>query len=403
MSDRTDLSPLVEDFLAECRRRGVRPTTRRLYRYQVTATARRLGVPLEQATPERLAAVFDGWDLTDRARHTAKLTVRGFYRWAAEEGRIDGNPAWDLIPANPVPRRLEQRDGPSLYELARAHLEERRSTGEITALTARSALQSLAGLCDLHGPRPAAALAPATLEAWLRSMGRLAPATRRTRWSAARVFCRWLVMNGHVGEDPTLRFKAPKVPRAVHRALDGDQAAALLAVCPDERARCVVLLALQLGLRRAEIAGLELGDLSFTGRTLLVRHGKGGHQRLLPLTGQATEAISGYLAAHPAKAGPLIRGDRYPRQGVSPAWVGRLVTDLAWSAGIKAERNDGVSTHALRHTAASDTYVASRDVLVVRDMLGHVSLATTATYVRGLDVDRLRYAMEGRRYGDGSR
>lgn len=55
-----------------------------------------------------------------------------------------------------------------------------------------------------------------------------------------------------------------------------------------------------------------------------------------------------------------------------------------------------MSTHALRHSAATDVYRASRDVMAIRDMLGHQSLATTQGYVKGLDTEALREAMEGR-------
>ena len=52
----------------------------------------------------------------------------------------------------------------------------------------------------------------------------------------------------------------------------------------------------------------------------------------------------------------------------------------------------------MRHTAATAWYEDTSDVLAVRDLLGHESLATTQRYVRGMNVERLRPAVEGRRY-----
>lgn len=235
------------------------------------------------------------------------------------------------------------------------------------------------------------------IERWLSSIGHVAAATRRSRFSTVRTFFHWLLDAGVIDRSPFVGIPAPKVPKSRHRSLRHDQAAALLAECRDARSRCVVLLGLQLGLRRAEIAQLEVGDVDPEARVVNVV-GKGGHERVVPLTVEAEQAIESYLRTAPAKGGPLIRNDRFPSRPVKPAWVGRLITALAYDAGVKVRARDGVSTHALRHTAATDTYRACRDVMVVRDLLGHASLATTQIYVRGLEIEALRAAIEGRSY-----
>jgi integrase len=165
----------------------------------------------------------------------------------------------------------------------------------------------------------------------------------------------WLVNTGALARDPSAAVKAPRVPKAVHRAL--------LEVRADSRERLVVTLGLQLGLRRSEIAMLELGDISLRENTLIVRHGKGGHQRLLPLTVTARDAVVAYLAEYPITAGPLIRQVRCPARPICANYVSRLASRLALEAGVKTAPGDGVSSHSWRHTCASDIYEKTRDVL----------------------------------------
>jgi integrase len=128
----------------------------------------------------------------------------------------------------------------------------------------------------------------------------------------------------------------------------------VLEVCADSRERLIVTLGLQLGLRRMEIAALELGDISLRENTLIVRHGKGGHARLLPLTVAARDAVVAYLAEYRISAGPLIRQLRYPERGIGANYVSRMASRLAFEAGVKVAPGDGVSSHSWRHTAASD-------------------------------------------------
>jgi integrase len=275
----------------------------------------------------------------------------------------------------------------------------RRTTGRISSTTAVSDRQTMMGFCDAMGNRRLEQIGRRDIERWLTQLQRLSPGTRRNRFSVVKVFFDHHVERGRIRRSPFVGINPPKVPRSRHRALSWDQVSQLLSACPDARARCVIILGVQLGLRRMEIAGLEVGDVDWSTRLVEVT-GKGGHTRVVPLTIEAGLAVNSYLTESPTNGGPLVRNDRYPTRGVTPVWVGRLVTRIAFESGIKHAARDGISTHALRHTAATDAYQNSRDVMVVRDMLGHRDLGTTATYVRGLDVERLREAIEGRTYSD---
>jgi len=287
--------------------------------------------------------------------------------------------------------------GVSLGSLALDYVSHRQRAREITRDTANKQRDILARFCRGYGRRPVGRLGSADIERWMEAIAELSAGTRRVHWSVLRGFCRWLTQHHHVRRDPMASVPSPRVPRSVYRSLAPSDAGALLRACTCPRDRLIVTLGLQLGLRRAEIAALEVGDVSFSGESVEVR-GKGGHHDRLPLTADAMAAIAAYVAERGITAGALIRCDRYPHRGVSPDWIGARVTQLAWDAGIKARAGDGVSTHALRHTAATDVYATSRDVLAVRDLLRHSNLQTTSIYVRGLDIEGLRAVIEGRHY-----
>lgn len=265
---------------------------------------------------------------------------------------------------------------------------------ENTATTQRAQLKRFG---SFMGNRHPSTVTRDDVEAYLGSLTGLAAGTRRSYFCVVRVFCDWMANEGYVTVSPCRGLPTPSMPRTVHRALPHDKAVALVRACPDTRARCIVLLSLQLGLRRGEIAGLELGDIDVDAGTVFVT-GKGGHQRMVALTCEARRAIDDYLADRDASGGPLIRSSQRPDRGISPTWIGRLVTRIAYAAGIKARPKDGVSLHACRHTAATDVHRGGADLLTIRDFLGHASLSTTQIYVRGMSVDSQRKAIEGRSY-----
>jgi integrase/recombinase XerC len=279
---------------------------------------------------------------------------------------------------------------------ANRYVRTRVERGEIRPSTAKAYRDVLRLFAEVH-TGPPEKITRRTIERWMATMSDLPPGTRRTRWSIVRGFLAWLRTEGILTNDPMRGMQAPKVPKAVHRALAGDTAAALLDACANPRDELIVTLGLQLGLRRGEIARLEVGSFSPDLMTVTV-DGKGGHARLLPTTNATRRALRRYTSWAGINAGPLIRGDKYPQRPVNPDWVGRQVQRIAYDAGVKVRPHDGVATHAMRHTAATDVYQRTRDVLVVQQMLGHGSLQTTQLYVRGMDLSGMREAMEGRSY-----
>lgn len=239
------------------------------------------------------------------------------------------------------------------------------------------------------------------VEAWLASDRRQAPGSLRVRLSALAGFYTWARRRGMVTIDPCDGVKPPRAVRAVPRAFTEDMVATLERSCSHTRERLIVALMVQEGLRCCEVANLQVTDLDRREGTILVT-GKGGHERVLPLTERVLRALADYEAEFPPPHfGPLIRSIRSARsasKGLTAGSISDIMRRVLTDAGLKHGPRDGVSAHALRHTAASDVLERCGDVRVVQEMLGHASLTTTQIYLRRVSGDRLRRAMEGRDY-----
>lgn len=275
------------------------------------------------------------------------------------------------------------------------YIDGRYRRDEIALLTART-LRSNLGLFARQVDDPAIQdLSRDHIEAWLGAV-KLAPSTKRTRLSQVRTFCHWALAHDYLERDPTLCVRGPRQPQLVPRGMSRAEMVRILRVCPDVRAMLIVLLMVQEGLRRCEVAGLAMGDIDFGARLVLVT-GKGGHQRVLPLSEETWAALESYLVLAPATAGPLVRNFSDGRSALAPVTVGRMVSNIMGEAGVKVRAYDGRSAHALRHTAASDMVRSGAHLRDVQAALGHRSIVTTQRYLPWL-VGDLRTAMGGRSY-----
>jgi integrase/recombinase XerD len=281
----------------------------------------------------------------------------------------------------------------TLAQFASAYITERLVRGHFRPKTAETVRYTLVGLVH-HAPEDPAQFASVHVEGWLAAT-KMGPATARSRLSQVRGFCRWLRRKGLLSTDPTLGVDGPRMPRYVPRGLKEGLVGAALGACPDSRARLIVLLMAQEGLRCLEVANLELGDVDFDERLMLVR-GKGGHERVLPLTEETWGAMAEYLTEHPIYAGSLVRSYNDAHRGIDASYISTLVARWLRAAGVEA------TAHALRHTAASDMLRNGAHLRDVQAALGHVSLSTTQRYLPWV-VGDLRQAMSGRRYGPAAR
>jgi integrase/recombinase XerD len=223
------------------------------------------------------------------------------------------------------------------------------------------------------------------------------------RLSALRQFHQYLFSEGIRSDDPTGAIDGPRKParlptvlaeKEVERLLEAARTAVEMAGISDRdrlrRARLNTLVEMlyATGLRVSELVSLPSAALRGEARFFTVR-GKGGHERMVPLTEKAREAAARYLALR-AEADPGGGPWLFPSFGESGHLTrqafARDLKDLAVSVGISATK---VSPHVLRHAFASHLLQNGADLRVVQQLLGHADISTTQIYTHVLE-ERLR-------------
>ena len=229
-----------------------------------------------------------------------------------------------------------------------------------------------------------------------------APRTVARKASVLRRYFRWAEQSGHCSSDPSIGLSTPAGTARLPEVLSGRALDALFAGggprtaadSPQRRLRDDTVLELLYGsgLRVAELCALRPADLDLPQARVLVT-GKGGKQRLLPLSDPAVRAVQRYreaqLAAAEAGDGAEPAGDtmlfRNQRGNpLSPRDVRRIVDRRA---------AEPTHPHALRHTFATHLLDGGADLRSVQELLGHESLGTTQIYTH-VSRRRLRSVIE---------
>lgn len=240
----------------------------------------------------------------------------------------------------------------------------------------------------------------------------MSASTSARRLSALRRFFRFLHGEGTRGDNPTSTLDGPRTTRPLPKYLSEAEVEKLLDAARAwkgaEGARLVALLEViyATGLRVTELVALPLSALPSEGRMLIVR-GKGGRERMVPLSEPAEDALVAWRAVREqfipgrvAKAKTKTKtkgltGGRdspwlFPSRGaqghLTRARFQQLLKELAAAAGVPPRR---VSPHVLRHSFASHMLAHGADLRALQQMLGHADIATTQIYTHVLE-DRLK-------------
>jgi integrase/recombinase XerC len=203
---------------------------------------------------------------------------------------------------------------------------------------------------------------------------------RRTDIIAIHGLYRYAVLAGLLDRDPLALVRLPRRREGPPRSFTIAQLAAILVGARDDpRLYLLCWLGYGAGLRRAEIAGLDLADLDrdpWPGRLRVL--GKGGRERWVPLKAKVRRALDRHLGDRAnLTAGPLVANHRHPGQPLAPGTVGDLLADHIRSVGIPHG-----SAHWLRHSAATWALAAAEGANLedVRQFLGHQDSRTTRAY-----------------------
>lgn len=220
----------------------------------------------------------------------------------------------------------------------------------------------------------------------------LAPSSLARKCSALRQFYGFLVDEGLRTDDPSPGLPRPRARRPLPRLLNHAEVERLFAQVEDEargdRPEALRLLALLellygSGLRASELVSLPLAAVPRDAPFLNVT-GKGGQQRMVPVSGRARLALSRWLTVRIAGSKHL-----FPSRGatghLTRVRLFQLLRELAARADLAPEK---VSPHVLRHAFATHLLEGGADLRVLQTLLGHADISTTQIYTH-VDAARL--------------
>lgn len=220
-------------------------------------------------------------------------------------------------------------------------------------------------------------------------------ATRARKTSALKQLYLYLHSKAKMlDKNPLEDLEMPRIKNKLPKYLSLEQSIELLKnIDSKHRSRdyCIICLFLNCGMRLSELVGLNINDYSKDNRTLRL-FGKGSKERIVYLNDACIEALETYLKDRPSNSkdpNALFISQQLRR--INKRRVQFIVEEMLKKAGLS---NLGVTTHKLRHTAATLMYQhGGVDPLVLKDILGHKSIATTEIYTH-LSNENLKKAAE---------
>ncbi len=220
----------------------------------------------------------------------------------------------------------------------------------------------------------------------------LSAASLARKSSALRGFFAFLEAESVRADNPSDALPRPGVRRPLPKILSHGDVDAIFTVIDvrlnqvrpnpfDLRLSALFELLYGSGLRATELVSLPLRAVA-TDRPFLILRGKGGRERLVPISDRARAAVSAWRAHVPADGLWLFPSGK---AHLSRVRLFQIVRELAGEAGIDPQR---VSPHVLRHAFASHLLEGGADLRALQAMLGHADIATTQIYTH-VDAARL--------------
>jgi integrase/recombinase XerD len=214
----------------------------------------------------------------------------------------------------------------------------------------------------------------------------LSIASRRCKLVPLRGFFRWLTKQAEIPANPAADLELPRklkrLPRVVLTAAEVERVMAVVELGTPigwrDRAMLEVLYAT--GLRRMELARLELGDVDAERCVVLIREGKGGRDRMIPLGERALHWVRQYLENSREQLAwndldkTLFLGNE--GKPLSPLWLSTVIAKRVDAA----ELGKRGGCHLFRHTMATLMLEGGADIRHIQAMLGHAEISTTQIY-----------------------
>jgi site-specific recombinase XerD len=176
-----------------------------------------------------------------------------------------------------------------------------------------------------------------------------------------------------------------RVPRTLPKILSPVEVNALVGALRTDRDRAMVFAMVLGGLRRCEVLGLRLGDVQVAERSLFIAEGKGGHQRVIPISNMFFAAVGDYLRGERPRDADMDRVFvtlKGPTRGqpLSADGIDTILRAARQRAGLQR-----ATCHQLRHTCLTRLREAGMQLEAVQAQAGHASIESTRIYLHLTD------------------
>jgi integrase/recombinase XerD len=216
----------------------------------------------------------------------------------------------------------------------------------------------------------------------------MAARTQARRLSALRQFFLFLLREGIRNDNPLLEFSTPRLPQSLPKYLSESEVGLLLQTAqalpggPGLKACAGLEILYATGLRVSELLALPARALTTDAAVLMVK-GKGGRERIVPLSDMAKAAAMRLREATLKSKSPprYLFSGRDPRLAMTRQGFALLLKQVARKANIDPAR---LSPHVLRHSFASHLLAHGADLRSLQKLLGHADIATTQIYTHVL-------------------
>ncbi|MEM9600172.1 MAG: site-specific tyrosine recombinase XerD [Pseudomonadota bacterium] len=233
----------------------------------------------------------------------------------------------------------------------------------------------------------------------------LGASTAARKLSALKQYCLFAQSEGRRLHNPAHRLRAPKAAKPLPKGMSQTDVEMLLDRAASDtspkglRMQVMLEILYAAGLRVSELVSLKTAQARRRDGCLLIR-GKGGRERLVPLTPTALEAVQRWLAVRDSTAPKGSDAAQRSRTFLFPSAstsghltreaFAKALKDLARDAGLQSSR---ISPHVLRHAFATHLLEGGADLRSVQTLLGHADISTTQIYTHVLDA-RLKALVE---------
>lgn len=227
----------------------------------------------------------------------------------------------------------------------------------------------------------------------------LAKSTRARRLSAVKQLYRFAFEEGLRADNPAIQISGPGQDKRLPKILSVEEVDRLLSAARSlgrngtDRVRntCLMELLYATGMRVSELVGLPVSATRGDPRLLLIL-GKGGKERMVPLSPDARDALALWIRMRDESEAQNAALKKPPSKFLFPSrgkeghltrhWFYMLIKDIAVAAGVDPAK---VTPHTLRHAFATHLLAGGADLRAIQTMLGHADVATTEIYTHVLE------------------